>query len=147
MGEQIAVYETGDKYEPFTHLAVLRDGRRAAEFQLDGSKNAFVSAYRNIGDGSGTIFLLVVPNGTGYALAMNRATVEGRFKVMPDRTIEIWDAEDRECVWCPHQYKVSKMKWQSGSLATVNVHTTKHKISPYLISDSPIVIASANRLK
>ena len=102
-------------------------------------ENAFVTAFRNIGDGAGTIFLVVASHDDKYLLALKALTTQGRFKVLPGGQVELWDADDGgECVWCPHVYTATTLIWKSGKLVRIRSHHTKHKIDPAQMANVPI---------
>lgn len=159
-GEEVVVYDAGDQFEVRAHVAVVRDGHRVADFSLTrlfrhretyelfaatefagaDRKNLFVTAFRNIGDGSGTIFLLLAARESHYEIAWKDHTTEGRFKLLRTGTIQVWDAEDYECVWCPHHYDVNSFDWKDGRLAKVSHFRTEQELDPGEISEIPIVI-------
>ncbi len=163
-GEAVVVYDTGSQYEPHAHVAVVKGGQRVADFSLtklfqredigdayelfaatefavaDG-KNLFMTAFRNIGDGAGTIFLLLAERESHYEIAWMDGTTQGRFKLLRSGTMQVWDsAQDGVCVWCPHHYDVHSFEWKSGRLAKIGHFTTEHELDPGPISETPIVI-------
>ena len=163
-GEEAVIYETGDRFEPNPHLAVVKNGSRAADFSLadlfqqDGAgdnytlfkasefewgdkKKAFIAAFRSIGDGAGTIFVLLNVRDHRYVVAWKKETTQGRFKVLRNGQLQVWDADgEGQCVWCPQHYKVSTFEWKDGSPAVVGRFTTKHALDPVSMSDNPIAI-------
>jgi hypothetical protein len=161
-GETLAVYDRGSKYEPNPHVAVIKDGKRVADFSLDAlfaregvgdsyelvkaaqipaaNFQAFVAAFRNIGDGAGTLLVLLTAKDGVYKV-WKRGVTEGQIKVLKNRSIEMWGAEgDGECVWCPQHYKVTTFAWKDGTLSEIRHYETKHALSPGPISDNPIAI-------
>ena len=162
-GEQVVVYETGGEYEPDSHLAVVKSGVRIADFRLidvfrkddvGGSytlfaasqflsadnQNVFISAYRNIGNGAGTIFLLVAEHDGKYQLVWKSWMTQARFKVLKNGKVRVWNSEIGDaCVWCPHQYDINTLEWKDGRLVRVSRYTTIGKLNPD-VSDKPIVI-------
>jgi len=163
-GEQVVVYETGNQFEPHSHVAVVKSGQRTADFALtrlfqrDGvgesyelfnasqflsvdNKNVFIAAFRNIGDGAGTLFVLLTERAGRYEVAWREGTNQGRFKVLRSGKIQVWDADGQaQCVWCAQQYNVTTFEWKDGGLSRINRFKTKHAFDPGPISDRPIVI-------
>jgi len=163
-GEEVVIYETGNRIEPSPHLAVVKNGARAADFSLAGlfqqdgagddytlfkasefewgeKKKAFIAAFRSIGDGSGTIFVLLTERDHRYVAAWKKETTQGRFKALRNGQLQVYDADgEGQCVWCPQHYKVSTFEWKDGRPAIVSRFTTKHALDPVSISDNPIAI-------
>jgi hypothetical protein len=163
-GEEVVIYETANRIEPSPHLAVVKNGARVADFSLAGlfqqdgagdnytlfkaaefeggdKKKAFIAAFRSIGDGSGTIFVLLTERDHRYVVAWKKETTQGRFKALRNGQFEVWDADgEGQCVWCPQHYKVSTFEWKDGKPVIVSRYTTKHALDPVSISGDPIVI-------
>lgn len=162
-GEEVVVYDAGDQYEPHAHVAVVRDGHRVADFSvtklfgrrhigdtyelfaatqlaLADGKHLFVAAFRNIGNGAGTIFVLLAERKSHYEIAWMEGTIQGRFKLLRTGAIQVWNAENYECTWCPHHYDVNSFEWKDGRLAKVGHFRTQDQLDPGPISDRPIVI-------
>ncbi len=163
-GEQVIVYDMGDQYEPHAHFAVVKNGQRTADFSLtklfeeDGigdsdelfsalqfqsadNKNVFVAAFRSIGDGSGTRFVVLTERDARYQVAWKDGATQGRFKVLRTGRIELWDATgEGTCVWCPQRYDVTTLEWKDGGLSRISRSTTKDALDPGPISAMPIVI-------
>lgn len=166
-GEQVVIYEAGDEYVPHSHVAVLKDGKRVADLELSqifkqdalgemytlfqaadvctgGEKRAFVAAFHNVGDGSGTVFVFLTES-AGHYNVWKKATIQGRFKLLRTGEIEIWQARDSpegqtDCVWCAHHYEVESLKWMDGTLTRMRKIRTKRPLDPNVIADKPIVI-------
>jgi hypothetical protein len=163
-GELVVLYDASGEFPPDPHLAVVRNGHAianfslatlfgkdnpgpswelfaASEFRLLQERNVFIAAYRNIGDGSGTVFVLLSEQDGHYTIAWKRAVSQGRFKVLQNGKMELWEAQDEgACVWCPHPYKVTTLRWSAGRLAKIGRFTTKSSLDPSPIADDPIVI-------
>jgi hypothetical protein len=153
-GEEVVIYETNNPIEPSPHLAVVKNGSRTADFSLanlflqDGAgdnytlfkasefewvnkKKAFLAAFRSIGDGSGTIFVLLTERDHRYVAAWKKETTQGRVEVLRNGQLQVWDADgDGQCVWCPQHYKVSTFEWKDGKPAIVGRYTTSHALDP-----------------
>ena len=166
-GEQVLVYETGNKYEPHSHIAVVKDGKRVDDFALTklfqrygigdtyalfqasevrtvDDRRAFVAAFRNIGDGSGTLFVVLTER-DGHYDAWKKATTQGRLKILRSGDVEIWEAGDVpdgeiNCVWCSRYYQVQTLKWQNGRLTKTRQTITRNTLNPSAVAERPIVI-------
>ena len=166
-GEQVIIYEAGDEYIPHSHVAILKDGKRvadlnlkqifkhgalgemytlfqAAEFHRGDERRAFVAAFRNVGDGSGTVFV-VVTESAGHYKVWKKATIQGPFKLPRSGEMEVWQARDSpggeiDCVWCRHYYEVEFLKWVDGTLTRTRSIRTERPLDPNVIADKPIVI-------
>jgi len=118
----------GDSYELF----------KASQIPTDGPQ-AFVAAFRNIGDGAGTLLVLLTLKNGQYRIWKHGIT-EGQLKVLKDGSIQVWGAEgDGECVWCPQHYKVTTFEWKDGTPSEIRHYETKHALNPGPISENPIV--------
>jgi hypothetical protein len=162
--EEIVVYERGGEYDPRSHVAIVQNGRRlvdfsltrlfqqgesyaffqASEFQIPDNAKAFVAAFRSIGDGAGTVFVLLTGNDGHYQI-WKRATVQGRFKVLRSGKIQLWDAGDAPegepgCVWCPRYYNVGTYGWANRTLSKIGHYRTKHALDPEAVSDQAILV-------
>ena len=162
--EEIVVYERGDEYDPRSHVALVRNGRRvvdfsltrlfqqgesyaffqASEFQIPDNAKAFVAAFRSIGDGSGTVFVLLTGH-DGHYEVWKRTTVEGRLRVLRTGKIQLWDAGDapegeHDCVWCPRYYNVRTYRWANRTLSETGHFRTKHALDPEPVSDQAILV-------
>jgi hypothetical protein len=166
-GEEVVVYERGDRYEPHSHVAVIKGGRRIADFSLTtlfkrydigdtyaffqasefrraNGQNAFVSAFRNVGDGSGTLFVIVTKSADNYE-TWKQATTQDRFKILRNGDIQVWDAGDVpegeiDCVWCPRYYKVRTFHWLKGSPTSTTLFRTRRTIDPQSFADKAIEV-------
>lgn len=162
-GEIVVIYDLGDQYEPNSHIAVIKDHARVVDFSLvklfgddigdtyalfqsaqlslTPSRNGFIAAFRNIGDGAGTLFVLIIGNGRQFAVAWQKGASQAQLQVRPGGTFQLWDADgDGECVWCPQHYKVTSFVWKNEALTKVSSFNTKHTLSPYQFSEKPILL-------
>jgi hypothetical protein len=162
-GEIVIIYDLGDEYEPNTHIAVIKNHSRLADFglvklfgeaigdtyalfqsaqlSLSPSRSGFIAAFRNIGDGAGTLFVLITENGGKYVVAWQKGATQAQFQVHPGGTFQFWDSHgDGDCVWCPSHYEVTNFAWKNDALAKVSSFATKHALSPYQFSERPILL-------
>jgi len=162
-GEIVAIYDVGDEYEPNAHIAVIKNHTRVADFSLvklfgedtgdtyalfqsaqlslSPSRNGFIAAFRNIGDGAGTLFVLITGNAGRFAVAWQKGASEAQLQVRTGGVFQLWDADEGDdCVWCPHHYEVTNLVWKNEALTKVSKFTTKHALSPYQFSEKPIQI-------
>lgn len=165
--EHVIVYELGSKFEPDSHVAVLKGGQlvsdfglaklftvrgtggryalfAATQFRTAENKNAFITAFRNIGNGAGTIFVLLIER-NGHYSAWKYGGFQGRFQVRTDGRIQVWSAGDVpegkiDCTWCRRRYDVSTFEWKDASLAKVGHLTKKGALDPASIANKPIVL-------
>jgi hypothetical protein len=161
-GETFVIYERGNEFEPDTHIAVIKNGARAADFSLvrvfakEGvgvsyalfqsaqvslgpSRKGFIAAFRNIGDGSRTLFVLVTETEGKFAVSWQAVASEAQFQVRQGGAFQLWNAnEDDDCVWCPHHYEVTNFRWNDESLRKVSHFETKHPLPPSQLSENPI---------
>lgn len=162
-GEQVVIYEKRGDFESDPHLAVVKNGRRVGDFRLTAVFNfdemdsnyeffkatvlesadrndLFVAAFRNIGDGSATLFVFLAQRSGKYEVAAKFETEQGRVKVLRNGTIQIWNAPAGwECVWCPHHYKVTTYDWTDGKPARAGHFLTRHALDPEPMADNPII--------
>jgi hypothetical protein len=168
-GEISLIYDTGDEYEPKAHFAFVRDGIRigdfrlaeallnpgeslddfvdshalfqAAEIPLQTGRRGLLAAFRNIGDGSATIFALITEKDGKYSFAWSDWTTQAQFRIGPKGAFQVWNSDDGDnCVWCIHHYEVANYVWKNETLVKLSQYTTKHELSPYRFSENPIVV-------
>jgi hypothetical protein len=162
-GEIVVIYDLAEQYEPNAHIAVFKDHIQVADFSLvklfgkdiggtyalfqsaqlslSPSRNGFIAAFRNIGDGAGTLFVLITENGGKYVVAWQKGATQAQFQVHPGGTFQFWDSHgDGDCVWCPSHYEVTNFAWKNDALAKVSSFATKHALSPYQFSERPILL-------
>ena len=167
-GEHMIVYERVRGFEPDSHLAVLKNRRLVADFSLiklfekedigdtyalfsasqfptPDAGNAFVAAFRNIGNGAGTLFVLVTNTKGRYRVIWQRRTTQGRLNVQQNGQIQLWDANvGDDCTWCPHRYERTTFEWKDKRISKLNHWTTRHALDPGAISARPIIIGIKN---
>jgi hypothetical protein len=163
-GEEILVYDTGHKFEPNSHVLVIKRGERVADFSLTKifekddvgdtyalfsaaqfltreKSNAFIAAFRNIGSGAGSIFVLVAFKGGSYQVAWQYLAQQAQLKVRRDGRLQLWESSaDGECTWCPQHYEVTSFGWKNGTASKIGHSSTKQALNPEAISATPIVI-------
>jgi hypothetical protein len=168
-GEISLIYDTGDEFEPKAHLAFMRNGiligdfrlaaaflnegeslddfvdnnalSQAAEIPLQTGRRGLLAAFRNIGDGSATIFALITEKDGKYSFAWSDRTSQAQFRIGPKGVFQIWNSDDGDnSVWGAHHYEVTNYVWKNGTLAKLSHYTTKHTLSPYQFSENPIVV-------
>ena len=163
-GETFVIYERGNQYEPNTHIAVIKNQTRVADFNLvklfakDGvgetyalfqsaqlslgpSRKGFIAAFRNIGDGAGTLFVLVTESEGRFAVSWQEEASEAQFRVTREDAFQLWNADEGDaCVWCPHHYEVTNYLWKGEALMKLSHFETKRLFSPYQFSERPIRI-------
>jgi len=163
-GEEILVYDTGNRFESNSHVAVIESGRRVADFSLTKlfesdhvgetyalfsaaqfptreKANVFLAAFRNIGNGAGTIFVLIAFKGGSYQVGWQRWAQQAQLRVRRDGRLELWESSaDGECTWCPQHYEVSTFEWKNGTASKISHSATKQALSPGEISATPIIV-------
>lgn len=168
-GEISLIYDTGDEFEPKAHFAFVQGGIligdfrlaeallnpgeslddfvdshalfQAAEIPLQTGRRGLLAAFRNIGDGSATVFALITEKGEKYSFAWSDWTTQAQFRISPKGAFQVWNSDDGDnCVWCTHHYKVANFVWKNGTLIKLSQYTTKRELSPYQFSENPIVV-------
>jgi len=115
----------------------------AGELHISPEKSGVVLAFRSVGDGSGSLFLVVSPDQQEYRIVLRRTTDQARLRIDAEGILEFWDAnEGDECVWCDHHYKVLAYKWDGLHFARKRMATSCRKINPDAITDEPIEAVS-----
>ncbi len=161
-GETVAAYDVGSDLKPDPHLIVLKDSKvadnfrlatlfgkndpgpgwvlfKASEFRLPQGKSMFVAAYRNIGDGAATVFVLLAEQDGDYKIFWDKLVAQGRFEVLRTGRMQVWGAtQEGACIWCPHVYKVTALEWRNGRVASAGRFETKGYFDPLPIADDPI---------
>jgi hypothetical protein len=168
-GEISLIYDTGDEFEPKAHFAFVRDGIRisdfrlaetllnpgeslddfvdnnaltqAAEIPLQANCEGLLAAFRNIGDGAATFFVLITEKNGKYSFAWRDSTTQAQFQILPKGVFEVWNSDDGDnCVWCTHHYEVANYLWKNETLVKLSHYTTGHALSPYQFSGNPSVV-------
>jgi hypothetical protein len=172
-GEEVVIYAAStEQYEPHEHIAIFCNAKKVvditvsvlfggtdngddenylnyefykfAEFSAPAG-NAAAFAFRNIGDGAGTLIAVIVHNADTYSIAYQGRFSQAELKYFEaDKTAEVWASNsDGDCVWCPQHYKVMKLKWSREKLVLISKFDTKHALSPYIFSEQAIKIVKA----
>jgi hypothetical protein len=164
-GETVVIYDRGDQVYPTdAHIAIIKSGKRvadfsiikvferqgvgdtyalfqAAKFAIPDTHEAFVAAFRNVGDGAGTLFVVLTESEGQYRVSWRRWASQAQLRVREDGTYELWDSDQGDdCVWCAHHYEVSQFKWKEGRLFPLSHYETKDALDPSQFSERPIVI-------
>jgi hypothetical protein len=168
-GETSLIYDTGDEYEPKPHIAFVVNSERVGDFRiaeafqnqvgfLDDSfdsidlsqaaviplqtdRKGFLAAFRNIGDGAATIFVLITETNGKYSFVWHVWTSQAQFRIRSIGSFQVWNSNDGDnCVWCTHHYEVTNYLWKNKTLVKLSHYTTKHALSPYQFSENPIVV-------
>ncbi len=163
-GESVIVYDVGSRYEPDPFIAIFKNGGivvryrlaalfranemaksyalfKSAPIQLPGVGNFFVLTFRNVGDGAGTYLVILSGQNGHYSVVLKQGTTEGRVTILRNGDLQIWSAEDDgSCIWCPQHYEVRTLRWSNGAFTPSGRFHTKHALSPYPVSDNPIVV-------
>lgn len=111
----------------------------AGEIHLSGNKAGVALAFRSLGDGSASLFLVISPEGEKYRIILRKITTEGRLRADQAANLEFWDAGDGgECIWCNHPYRILQYRWEGSYLTPVRKTNSCQKLSPDKITDNPI---------
>ena len=111
----------------------------AGEVPLSGEKFGIALAFRSLGDGAGSLFLVISPEQVKYRIVLRKLIDQGRLRADQDANLEFWDAGDEgECIWCPHRYKILAYKWDGAHFTQVRKTTTCRKLSPDVMTDKPV---------
>lgn len=160
--ETVIIYDRGNQFEPHAHIAVAKNGKRVADFSLiklfqkegvgdtyaffqavqfttPDNRSVFIAAFRNIGDGAGTLFVLLTEKDGQYAVAWRKWASQAQLRVRRGE-VQLWASDEGDdCVWCPHHYEVSNFVWKEGGLSKVSHYETKRPLSPSQFSEKPII--------
>lgn len=163
-GETSLVYDLG-KFGSHSHIAVIKSGRRIADFRLGDvfppsagaedytfiqaaeteeadRQHVLITAFQNVGDGSGTLFALLVIKNGAYEVNWKQGTHQGRFKEVDGGKVELWNGEgDGDCVWCDEHYTVTTYIWRDGTFHALTHIETRKALGPYKVSVPAIVLA------
>ena len=116
-----------------------------SEFRLSQDRSAVAFAFRALGDGAGSLYLVLSSSHGKYQILMNREAGQARLRVLDaDGNLEIWEATyGDECVWCRHRYMIARYRWNGSSLIRVSKRLSRGKPRPAVIAGRPLVIAQA----
>jgi hypothetical protein len=163
-GEEILIYDNGDRFEPDPHICVIGNDTLAADYGLasifkssdistswtlfqassfdDTNTKGFIAVFRNIGNGAGSLFIAVTHQEGKYIVAWKARTSQGHLRISKG-SWELWDSEmDGGCTWCAHHYKISKLVWISGKLISKSSAISKRTFDPESISNPAIEFAA-----
>lgn len=111
----------------------------AGEIHLAKEKAGVVLAFRSVGDGAGSLFLVMSPEGGKYQTVLKKLTAQGRLRADQDTNLELWDADERaECIWCPHPYNIVAYRWDRSHFSQLRKTTSCRKLSPDAMTDKPV---------
>ena len=111
----------------------------AGEVRLSSDLGAIALAFRSMGDGSASLYLVIAPQGQKYHTVLNKITGQGRLRADDEGNLELWDANfGEECVWCDHGYTILTYRWRGLHLARVRKAGTCRTIDPDAMTDKPI---------
>jgi hypothetical protein len=168
-GETSLIYDTGDQFEPKPHIAFIRNSERVGDFgiaaafhnqvgflddffdsidfsqaaviPLNNDHTGLLAAFRNIGDGAATIFVLMTETNGKYSFVWHIWTSQAQFRIRSKGSFQVWNSKDGDnCVWCTHHYEVTNYLWGNEKLAKVSHYTTKFALSPFQFSENPISV-------
>lgn len=161
-GDAFVLYERDDMFSPDPVLVILRnrhvlqrwhlpallDGDRdyvfvaGARFRLLPQKEALAVAFRNIGDGSGTLLFMIALEHAKYRVVLKQSTAQGRLEANDNGEVRVWSAAyDGKCVWCDHSYDITKYEWSGSALIAAGKKNTKRALDPAVIGVRPIIVA------
>ena len=168
-GETLIVYDVPEGIsEPHPHIAFIRSARIVKDyaferfmeggedfiaigvlpFLVDGRAEAVAIAFRNIGDGATTIFVVFKASEASYQRILWAPTARGRLKVFQaDKAhLELWNARldvrwsDKPwntCTWCQHRYEIETFEWRGDKFVRVSKRLTPAALDPAKISARP----------
>lgn len=111
----------------------------ASEVPLSGPNAGIALAFRSVGDGSGSLFLVISPDQGRYRIILKKVATQGRLRADQDGNLELWDANDGgECIWCRHQYTVLAYQWDGSHFLQVRKTSSCRQLGPDAMTDKPI---------
>jgi len=111
----------------------------AGEIHVSPNLPGIALAFRSMGDGSVSLFLLLSPHGGQYRTILKKITGAGRLRADNEANLELWDANfGEECVWCDHHYSVFNYRWNGSRLVRVRKAVTCRTIEPGAMTDMPV---------
>jgi hypothetical protein len=130
-GESIAIiYDLHPRppdYNP--HIAIYENNQIAADFDLKNideyaesyvfvdakqfitplQETGIAAAFRNAGDGAGSIFVAIAGLKNKWEITFLKRCTQARLTISHDGDIlallSVYDPEDNDCTWCPHRYQ------------------------------------------
>jgi hypothetical protein len=117
------------------------------EFRLSQDRSAVAFAFRALGDGAGSMYLVLSSSHGKYQVLMNHEAGQARLRVLDgDGNLEIWEATyGDECVWCRHRYMIARYRWNGSSLVRASRRLSRGKPRPAVIAGRPLVMPQAPR--
>jgi len=163
-GEICLLYDQGDNSLE-VHLDVVHAGKATSlfdteisggvagivPFTFDRNTQMLAFAYHVGGDCSDTSFAIFAVRAGTYQKIFENQTEEGRMKIFEDSTehIEVWSASYRmtvkNCIWCPHRYRVESYSWQSGQFKRTHTRRTSGQLEPSEIAGTPFILQPARQ--
>ena len=111
----------------------------AGEIRLATELSGIALAFRSLGDGSASLYMVLSPKGQKYHTVLNRITGQGRLRADQEANLELWDANfGGECVWCNHRYSILSYRWNGSRLEQVRKTGSCRQINPDAMTDKPI---------
>lgn len=122
--------EFGEQYTPTAYKL----------FRLE-NRQAIAIAFRNIGDGSGSLFVILLDAGSGFHLAWASRVSEGQLRLMPSK-FELWAASGSSegCTWCHHYYDVTIFSTNGDKIVSTAKRRTRAKLDPVSIVSDPLAV-------
>jgi hypothetical protein len=109
------------------------------EIHLSGQKGGVALAFRSMGDGSASLFLVISPEGERYRTILRRITGEARLRADQEANLELWAAHfGDDCEWCRHQYTIFAYRWDGSHLLHIRKTVSCRKLDPDRMTDKPI---------
>lgn len=170
-GETLVVY---DRYsglgEPNSHVVIIRGDRVVedfalarmfkygyeftcvgfVEFRLGQAEKAAAIAFRNVGDGSATLFVVLKAHDDVYKAVFSALVQQGRLRIHESERarMELWSAREAldegiSCTWCDHRYEIRTFVWRSGNFVRTDKKLTRNALKPYPIAERPLVMVEA----
>jgi hypothetical protein len=106
------------------------------------NRNALALTFQTGGDGSGSLFLIVIFEDGAYRIIFSKIVLQGRL-VLGLNNLILWSSEgSEECVWCSTRYKKITLRLKHGKYFSTSVRRLKPLYDPAAISNKPLMIAS-----
>ena len=162
-GEEIFLYDDGEDVFPEIHLHALHDRKDFSLFDrnimavrgllpvtLHDGTQLLGFAYGRAGDGADTRFVIFSFENQGYRSIFERATTEGRMRVLSSSPLrfEVWSADEtmdkagESCVWCAHRYRVITYEFNGDSFDVIGMRTTRKYLDPSEVANGTFIVVS-----
>jgi hypothetical protein len=119
------------------------------KFSLDGKRDAIAIALQTAGDGTGSGFLILVWEPSGYRFLFNHIVGQGRMVLSPPKgEFTVWETlGDGDCVWCPGHY-VTKL-YRIGDAKAVEISSSKPAkvYNPAEVTQTPLIVDEGKRVR